>query len=243
MHPLSRLLNPLGPIARVRNLGRRHDPCRNFHKSLPGDFNEQLPVRRSRREPGRQGLFLLRLGHPHRAAQSASQGERALQLDPIEKDLAAPKRIGVTHYRFSILWPRVEQRPGVYNEDAIRRLCRDGSRLKAAGIEPVVCLCISRFPPGSTTRKTWSIQLAASSGASALERLRRANGSRHRAVCHLLCAAERAKRADHHSLHRRRMATWNGPGIWTLLESRRCQQACSGMRLSGSKPSNRRPRS
>jgi hypothetical protein len=63
-----------------------------FKKVCPGNLFEQLPVRRSRREAGRQGLFLLRLGHPHRAAQSSPQGERALQLDPIREGSCGSKK-------------------------------------------------------------------------------------------------------------------------------------------------------
>ena len=63
-----------------------------------------------------------------------------------DKDLEALKKIGVTHYRFSISWPRVEPKPGVYNEKAIRGYVEMARRLKAAGIEPVICLWHFTFP-------------------------------------------------------------------------------------------------
>ncbi|MEO8206139.1 MAG: family 1 glycosylhydrolase [Chthoniobacterales bacterium] len=63
-----------------------------------------------------------------------------------DKDLEALKKIGVTHYRFSIEWARVEPQPGVYNEAAIRRYAEMARKLKAAGIEPVVCLWHFTFP-------------------------------------------------------------------------------------------------
>ena len=63
-----------------------------------------------------------------------------------DKDLEALKKIGVTHYRFSISWPRVEPQPGVYNEKAIRGYVEMARRLKAAGIEPVICLWHFTFP-------------------------------------------------------------------------------------------------
>ena len=63
-----------------------------------------------------------------------------------DKDIAALKKIGVTHYRFSIEWARIEPRKGEFNEEAIRRYVGMARRLKEAGIEPVVCLWHFTFP-------------------------------------------------------------------------------------------------
>ncbi|MBE2179852.1 MAG: glycoside hydrolase family 1 protein [Chthoniobacterales bacterium] len=63
-----------------------------------------------------------------------------------EKDLEALAKIRPTHYRFSIEWARVEPQPGVYNEAAIRGYVAMARRLKALGIEPVVCLWHFTFP-------------------------------------------------------------------------------------------------
>jgi len=63
-----------------------------------------------------------------------------------EKDLEALKKIGVTHYRFSIEWARVEPTPGHFNEKAIAGYARMARELKQAGIEPVVCLWHFTFP-------------------------------------------------------------------------------------------------
>ena len=63
-----------------------------------------------------------------------------------DKDVAALKKIGVTHYRFSLEWARIEPEPGKYDETAIRRYAGMARRLKAAGIEPVVCLWHFTFP-------------------------------------------------------------------------------------------------
>ena len=41
-----------------------------------------------------------------------------------DKDLSALKKIGVTHYRFSIEWARVEPHPGQYNEAAVQGYVR-----------------------------------------------------------------------------------------------------------------------
>lgn len=63
-----------------------------------------------------------------------------------DKDVVALKKIGVTHYRFSLEWARIEPKPGKYNEAAIRRYVTMARKLKAAGIEPVVCLWHFTFP-------------------------------------------------------------------------------------------------
>ena len=63
-----------------------------------------------------------------------------------DKDIAALKKIGVTHYRFSLEWARIEPEPGKYDEAAIRRYAQMARKLKAAGIEPVACLWHFTFP-------------------------------------------------------------------------------------------------
>ena len=63
-----------------------------------------------------------------------------------DKDVAALKKLGVNHYRFGIEWGRVEPKPGVFNEAAIRQYVTMARKLRAAGIEPVVTLWHFTFP-------------------------------------------------------------------------------------------------
>jgi len=63
-----------------------------------------------------------------------------------DKDVAALKKLGVNHYRFGIEWGRVEPKPGVFNEAAIRQYVEMARKLRAAGIEPVVTLWHFTFP-------------------------------------------------------------------------------------------------
>ncbi len=63
-----------------------------------------------------------------------------------DKDLTALKAMGVTHYRFGIEWARVEPKPGVYNEAAIRQYAQMAQKLRQAGIEPIVTLWHFTFP-------------------------------------------------------------------------------------------------
>lgn len=63
-----------------------------------------------------------------------------------DKDVAALKKLGVSHYRFGIEWGRVEPQPGVFNEAAIRQYVSMARKLKANGIEPIVTLWHFTFP-------------------------------------------------------------------------------------------------
>ncbi len=61
-------------------------------------------------------------------------------------DIGALKKLGVTHFRFGIEWARVEPRPGVINEAALRQYVRMARQVRAAGIEPVITLWHFTFP-------------------------------------------------------------------------------------------------
>ncbi len=78
--------------------------------------------------------------------KAPDKGNALYSWTHFDKDLAALKKIGVTHYRFSIEWARVEPQPGVYNEEAIQRYVGMARKLKEAGIEPVICLWHFTFP-------------------------------------------------------------------------------------------------
>lgn len=70
-----------------------------------------------------------------------------------DKDVEVLKKLGVTHYRFGIEWGRVEPKPGVFNEAAIRQYVNMAKKLRAAGIEPVVTLWHFTFPDWLYDRK------------------------------------------------------------------------------------------
>jgi len=97
-------------------------------------------------KPGQKGDFSTDwdiLISQHKAPE---KGNALYSWTRFEKDLAALKKIGVTHYRFSVEWARVEPKPGVYDEEVIRRYVGMARRLKEEGIEPVICLWHFTFP-------------------------------------------------------------------------------------------------
>ncbi|MCX7868341.1 MAG: family 1 glycosylhydrolase [Terrimicrobiaceae bacterium] len=109
------------------------------------------------------------------------KGNALYSWSRFEKDLEALERIRPTHYRFSIEWARVEPRPGIYNEAAIRGYVRMARALKARGIEPVVCLWHFTFPDWLYDRKhpgasNWLHPLARSHWKAYVARMVRAMG-------------------------------------------------------------------
>ena len=87
------------------------------------------------------GMFLRRKGAFLRAARM-----RPSRGHSLDRDLKILRRLGVNHYRFGIEWGRVEPKPGVFNEAAIRQYVSMARKLKAAGIEPIVTLWHFTFP-------------------------------------------------------------------------------------------------
>ncbi|QDV91991.1 Bifunctional beta-D-glucosidase/beta-D-fucosidase [Phycisphaerae bacterium RAS2] len=70
----------------------------------------------------------------------ATRDRRIDSFECFERDLAALKFLGVTHYRFGIEWARVEPAPGAFDEAAIKHYVMMARRLREEGITPVVCL-------------------------------------------------------------------------------------------------------
>ncbi len=75
-----------------------------------------------------------------RAGKCAGRDGRVASYSHFPRDLAALKSLGVTHYRFSIEWARVEPRPGQFDEAAIEHYVEMARLLRENGITPVVCL-------------------------------------------------------------------------------------------------------
>jgi beta-glucosidase len=106
-------------------------------------------------------------------------GNALYSWSDFDKDVAALKKIGVTHYRFSIEWARVEPETGRYNEKAIRGYVTMCRKLKEAGIEPVVTLWHFTFPawltdPKDSSRTNWLNPIARSHWNLYVERIARA---------------------------------------------------------------------
>lgn len=98
-------------------------------------------------KPGDPGYFLTDWDLFEKEGRTAPKGEYATwSWSHFDKDVEALKKIGVTHFRMSIEWARVEPQPGKFNEAAIRQYVSMVRKLKAAGIEPVITLWHFTFP-------------------------------------------------------------------------------------------------
>ena len=76
---------------------------------------------------------------------TVKKGERAGRASDVwnrflDTDLPLIKQLGLTMFRFSIEWSRVEPRQGHFDEAALRRYVSWCVALREAGIEPVVTL-------------------------------------------------------------------------------------------------------
>ncbi|MGH8045688.1 MAG: family 1 glycosylhydrolase, partial [Chthoniobacterales bacterium] len=81
------------------------------------------------------------------------RGDATYSYTQFDRDLALLQQIGVNHYRFGVEWARIEPKPGVYNEEAIEHYVAMAKKVRAAGIEPIVCLWHFTFPDWLTDLK------------------------------------------------------------------------------------------
>ena len=139
-------IDPLGPI------GKGPEPRPALSKPRPSDqfawgvATSSYQYEDPAVKPGQKDYFSTDWDILVSQKRAPEKGNALYTWTRFDKDLEALRKIGVTHYRFSIEWARVEPRPGVYNEEAVRRYVGMARRLKAAGIEPVVCLWHFTFP-------------------------------------------------------------------------------------------------
>jgi beta-glucosidase len=78
-------------------------------------------------------------GRPHIANRDQS-GLADDSWNRFDEDLALMQALGVTAYRFSVEWSRLEPEEGVWNAQAMARYREWALKLRAAGIEPMVTL-------------------------------------------------------------------------------------------------------
>ncbi len=78
-------------------------------------------------------------GRPH-VANGDQSGLADDSWNRFDEDLALMQALGVTAYRFSVEWSRVEPEEGVWNAQAMARYREWATKLRAAGIEPMVTL-------------------------------------------------------------------------------------------------------
>lgn len=139
-------IDPLGPIGRGPHPPPPKSPPRLADKFIWGISTSSYQYEDPAVKPGDPDYFQTDWDISITQGKAPPKGNALYSWTHFDKDLEAIKKIGITHYRFSIEWARVEPKPGVYNEAAIRRYTGMARKLKEAGIEPVVCLWHFTFP-------------------------------------------------------------------------------------------------
>jgi len=137
-------IHPLGPLDKAP----RHtaEKLTGYSPFAWGISTSSLQYENRAEKPGDRNYFTRDWDLLVQQGKAPVVGGALYSWSDFNKDLQALKKIGATHYRFSIEWARVEPKPGQYNEEAIQgyvRMCRE---LKQAGIEPVITLWHFTFP-------------------------------------------------------------------------------------------------
>jgi len=84
--------------------------------------------------------------HYQRGKLKHARGHGCWSYSQVERDLNALAALGVTHYRFSLEWARIEPAPGEYNEAALQHYVDLAKALRSRGITPVLTIWHFTFP-------------------------------------------------------------------------------------------------
>ncbi len=84
--------------------------------------------------------------HYQRGKLKHARGHGCWSYSQVERDLNALEALGVTHYRFSLEWARIEPKPGEYNDVALQHYVDLAKALNARGITPVLTIWHFTFP-------------------------------------------------------------------------------------------------
>jgi beta-glucosidase len=124
-----------------------------------------------------------------RIAGGQAAGDACDHWNRYPEDIELMKQLGVSSYRFSIDWARVEPRPGEFDADAIAHYHGVLAALKEAGIRPCITLLHFSWP-------MWFEQLGAfekSANIAHFERFARRMFQEYRPACKLWCTVNEAE--------------------------------------------------
>ena len=156
-------IHPLGPLDKAPR--HQAEKLTGYKGFAWGISTSSLQYENRAEKPGNPDYFLRDWDLLVQKKRAPVIGHALYSWSDFDKDLKALKKIGVTHYRFSIEWARVEPEPGQYNERALAHYVSMCRKLKEAGIEPVVTLWHFSFPawltdPNDNNKVNWLHPLA-----------------------------------------------------------------------------------
>jgi beta-glucosidase len=77
---------------------------------------------------------------PGRIADSSTPARAGDHWNRVDEDIELLRRLGVKHYRMGLEWARIEPAPGVYSLEALGHYVDELTKLREAGITPLVTL-------------------------------------------------------------------------------------------------------
>ena len=144
-------LHPLGPLDKAP--AHKAARIKGYAPFAWGISTSSLQYEDKGVDPGQKDYYVRDWDLLVQQKKAPVVGNALYSWSDFDKDLEALKKIGVTHYRFSIEWARVEPQPGHYNARAIKGYVTMCRKLKEAGIEPVITLWHFTFPVWLTDSK------------------------------------------------------------------------------------------
>ena len=199
-------LHPLGPLDKAPK--HQAEKLTGYAPFAWGISTSSLQYENKAVQPGEKNYYVRDWDLLVDQKKAPVVGNALFTWSDFDKDLAALKKIGVTHYRFSIEWARVEPHPGQYNEAAIQGYVTMCRKLREAGIQPVVTIWHFTFPAWLTDAKdssktNWLHPMARERWNLYVKKIVSATAP----LCELLRPPERAERTDPDGLHRRTVAS------------------------------------
>jgi len=144
-------LHPLGPLDKAPK--HQAEKLTGYAPFAWGISTSSLQYENKAVQPGDKNYYVRDWDLLVDQKKAPVVGNALYTWSDFDKDLTALKKIGVTHYRFSIEWARVEPHPGQYNEAAIQGYVTMCRKLREAGIQPVVTIWHFTFPAWLTDAK------------------------------------------------------------------------------------------
>ena len=144
-------LHPLGPLDKAPK--HQAEKLTGYAPFAWGISTSSLQYENKAVQPGEKNYYVRDWDLLVDQKKAPVVGNALFTWSDFDKDLAALKKIGVTHYRFSVEWARVEPHPGQYNEAAIQGYVTMCRKLREAGIQPVVTIWHFTFPAWLTDAK------------------------------------------------------------------------------------------
>jgi len=97
-----------------------------------------------------------RWAHSHGVKDGSSPARAADHWNRVDEDIELLKQLGIRYYRMGLEWARIEPEEGVFSSDAIDHYKDELTKLRQAGISPLVTLHHFNNPGWLEERGAWT---------------------------------------------------------------------------------------